>query len=616
MFRSVIPLTLVALALSVLSLASCAGEPDAAPVLETPAPGGSVQASPALTANPTATPWPTFVPVTPVAAVASPTEVPAPTLALRRPTSTRPPLQPAQLPAPTLVLPALREAPARPMTRSEGTVMSGASANQAMLHRGGPSYGPVPPATGGTANPNDAPFPLVYFQGHGVNPFVDADEDPLSTFSLDGDTASFDVGRLYLEAGHLPPPDSVRVEEWLNAFDHGYDRPTGAPALHLDGGPSLFGPDGYWMVRVGVVPPLPSRDRPPVSVIFVLDTSGSMASDNRIRTATSVIRELAASLRPTDRVGLVLYGSNSLVSLPVVDAPQAVESLAQLSELTPSGSTFVEAGISDAYELAALERSASPSRSVRIILLSDGVGNVGRTGPGSILATIDDGVIRSVSLSTIGVGATGNYNDVMLEVLANRGNGTYHYLSNWDRAASFVADYGATLLSEVVRDARVQVEFNPAMVRKYRLLGYENRAVADDDFLDDSLDFGEIGFVRSVVALYEVRPHEDAPPTGRVVTARLRWLDPDTLAPSGVEVSLPRAALGTLRGDLSDYALRDQLVAELAELARLSFWAQCSSPSAVSEIADSRPLSALPAGDLFASTLGALTPVLVEYCNP
>ena len=156
-------------------------------------------------------------------------------------------------------------------------------------------------------------------------------------------------------------------------------------------------------------------------------------------------------------------------------------------------------------------------------LLSDGVANVGNTGPESILEMVDEYAQRNATLTIIGVGITGNYNDVLMEVLANRGNGTHHYLANRAAVARFLEESVSGIFVETARDARIQVEFNPDVVRKYRRIGYENRAVADADFQDDALDFGEVGFARDASALYELRLHDQAPADATLATARLRW---------------------------------------------------------------------------------------------
>ena len=440
----------------------------------------------------------------------------------------------------------------------------------------------IPPEAGGSANPNDRPLPLMFFEGHGVNPFIDADEDALSTFALDGDTASYEILALYLGQRALPPPDAVRVEEFINSLPQDYPAAEGALGLHLDAAPSPFGPEDYVLLRVGVSNPAPPEERGPVSLIFVVDVSGSMGADNRIGVAGDVIAGLVQMLDPMDRAALVSYGSRASLVSDFVDGDRREEIASAARALTTGGSTYAEEGLRLAYRLAAadLERG----RQVRIVLLSDGVANVGATGPESILGLVDVQAQRNATLTSIGVGISGNYNDVLLEALANRGNGTYHYLADRAAAGRFLEESARGVFTETARDARIQLEFNPATVRKYRLIGYENRAVSDEDFRDDSLDFGEPGFARDVTALYELRLQEGAAPDAALATARLRWLNPSSGRPVEIDAGITVAAIAAEIGAASPHFRQTAAAAEFAELLRTSYWAQCGSLDAVSEL--------------------------------
>ncbi len=437
---------------------------------------------------------------------------------------------------------------------------------------GGPA--PLPPEAGGTANPNNKRLPLMYFQDYGVNPFVDADEDPLSTFALDGDTAAYALGRRYLHDGWLPEPESVRIEEYVNAFEGGYGPSTDGLSLHLDAAPAPFAPDGYVLLRVGVSAQVFPDERDPVSLVFIADVSGSMEGDARLESAKRLMLGLLEQSHPADRVALVTYSDWAEVVKPFVATEDSPDLEQAIRSLQPGGSTYAEAGLRMAYELAADDMRRG--RDVRLVLFSDGVGNVGETGPDQILELVDEHAQRRATLTTVGVGIGGNYNDVMMERLANRGNGTYHYIE--DRAAEqvFLAGPAQAVFHETARDARIQVEFNPETVRKYRLLGYENRAKPDDTFRDDTEDFGEIGFRSDVTALYEVRPL-DAEPEGWLVTARLRYRDLQLGEVVEVEADLDWAQVG----EMDRYFQRQAAVAEWAELLGKSFYAQCGSIEAV-----------------------------------
>lgn len=438
------------------------------------------------------------------------------------------------------------------------------------------SGGPViPPESGGTDNPNDGAYPLTYYEHYGVNPFIDADEDPLSTFALDGDTASYEILKQYLRDGYLVEPDAVRVEEYVNSLPQGYPPADTALGLHLDAGPAPFGDEDYVLLRVGVSNPAPTDDRDPVSLVFVVDVSGSMEADNRLGLAKEVIYGISEQMIPGDRAAIVTYANEVRVARDFTNGDNARDIAGTARQLRPGGGTYAEAGLTLAYQLASAEMDRG--RKARLVLLSDGVANVGETGPESILKVVDEYAQRNATLTTIGVGITGNYNDVLMEALANRGNGTYHYLANRDAAARFLEESAAGIFVETARDARIQVEFNPDVVRKYRLIGYENRAVADEDFRDDTLDFGEVGFARDVSALYELRLFDDVLAEAVMATARLRWRDPQNR--QVIELS-QEITTGETVAELSatdPYFRQAAAAAEFAELLRESFWAQCGS---------------------------------------
>lgn len=444
---------------------------------------------------------------------------------------------------------------------------------------GGP---PIPPESGGTENPNDGAFPLMYFEHYGVNPFIDADEDALSTFALDGDTASYEILKLYLGNGHLVEPDAVRVEEYINSLPQNYPPAETALGLHLDAGPAPFAEDDYMLMRVGVSNPAPTKDRDPVSLIFVVDVSGSMESDNRLGLAKEVIGGIADQMKPADRAAIVTYASDVRVAREFTDGENARDLINTANNLRPGGSTYAEAGLRLAYDIASDEMNRG--RNVRLVLLSDGVANVGATGPQSILKVVDGYAQKNATLTTIGVGLSGNYNDVLLEVLANRGNGTYHYMADRTASDRFLEESVAGIFTETARDARIQVEFNPEVVRKYRLIGYENRAVADEDFRDDSLDFGEVGFARDVSALYELRLFDDVANDAWIAQARLRWLDPMTRDATELSQTIRVSDTANELSGTDPYFRQTAAAAEFAELLRKSFYAQCGDLGAVDNL--------------------------------
>ncbi len=497
------------------------------------------------------------------------------------------------------------------LSQVQMNVASEAAIAEAMVPPAAIAGAMVPPEAGGSANPNNKPLPLMYFEDYGVNPFVDADEDALSTFGLDGDTAAYEMARLYLRDAWLPPPESVRVEEYVNAFSGGYPASLGGLSLHLDAAPAPYGPEGYVLLRVGVAAPAFPDTRDPVSLIFIVDISGSMDYDNRLGLAKKVMLGLLDQTHPADRVGLVTYGNQARVAAPLEESEDAPQLRQLIEGLYPTGATNAEAGLVVAYKLA--DREMHRGRDVHLVLFSDGVGNVGATGPDQILEVVDQAAQRRATLTTVGVGIEGNFNDVMMERLANRGNGTYHYLQDHAAGAAFLDGPAQAVFHETVRDARIQVEFNPDTVRKYRLLGYENRAAADDTFRDDTQDFGELGFRKDVTALYELRPLHDAPvPTAWMATAHLRYRDSVT---GEVVETASTLSWGDV-GPPNSYFQRAAAVAEFAELLGRSFWAQCGTMAAVQAGLPGEGPAYDPQTQELHQLLAIATDLFTPFCTP
>ena len=344
-----------------------------------------------------------------------------------------------------------------------------------------PVYAPdVPPAT---------PYDGVTYQDPGVNPFVPADRDRESTFALDVDTASYAIAQRYVDDGNLPDPASVRVEEFVNAFEQDYAAPTdGTFAISSDGGPSPFLADDEVLLRIGVKAKEVARfQRPPAALTFVIDTSGSMAREDRLGLVKQALSFLADRLRPRDTVAIVEFGTDAQVVLEPTTAKDADRIVAAIDSLQPSGSTNAEAGLRLGYQLAsdALQEGGIN----RVILASDGVANMGNVDPAAILQRIRPDAEQGIQLVTVGFGM-GNYNDVLMEQLADKGDGFYAYVNQLDDARTLFGEKLTSTLDTVALDARAQVEFNPDVVDAYRLVGYENRAIADNQFQDDSVRRG------------------------------------------------------------------------------------------------------------------------------
>ena len=437
-------------------------------------------------------------------------------------------------------------------------------------------------STGGSATVNDAPYDANFFKHYGVNPFIDTEDDRLSTFAMDVDTASYTVARRFVIDGHLPNPDSVRVEEFINHFDQEYERPAGdAFAIHMDGAPSLFGGEKHWLIRVGLQGRvIPTAERKDASLVFVIDVSGSMARENRLGLVKKSLRLLVDELRPTDDVGIVVYGSQGRVVLEPTSGENKEEILKAISKLAPEGSTNAEEGLRLAYQMA--NRQVEPGRITRLILLSDGVANVGRTGSDSILREVRRNADDEITLSTVGFGI-GNFNDVLMEQLANDGDGNYAYVDTLGQARRVFVENLTGMLQVIAKDAKVQVDFDPGVVSRYRLLGYENRRIADRDFRNDSVDAGEVGAGHTVTALYEVKLKDDA--QGRIATVYIRYQDPELGDVQEVSQEFHRKELTTVFENASPRFQLNAAVAEYAEILRESYWAQDSSLDQVSAVA-------------------------------
>jgi Ca-activated chloride channel family protein len=422
-------------------------------------------------------------------------------------------------------------------------------------------------ASGAYTDGEQAPLPPT-------NPVTDAAADSLSTFALDVDTGSYTLARGSLQAGVIPDPTTVRTEEFVNYFDQEYQQPVDRPfVVTIDATTAPFLPTNSRVVRVGVQGrQVDAADRKDANLTFVIDISGSMEDPGKLDAVRPALQGLVESLRATDRVAIVVYSDTTRVVLPSTPVSERHAISDAIAELKTEGSTYVEAGMRLGYEEA--QRSFDAGRINRVVLLSDGVANVGATGPEEILGLIDSGTKQGIDLVTVGFGM-GTYNDTLMEQLADRGNGFYAYVDGErEEVRLFTQDLTGTLQT-IAREAKAQVEFNPAAVGSYRLVGFENREVADRDFRNDSVDGGEIGAGHTVTALYEVTLHEGAGQDGDgawLARATLRWLDPDTREPSESATELRLTDVSSTIADAPLRLQQDVYVAAFAETLRGSGW--------------------------------------------
>jgi Ca-activated chloride channel homolog len=378
------------------------------------------------------------------------------------------------------------------------------------------------------------------------NPFLAVAASPLSTFSVDVDTASYANVRRFLQSGQLPPKDAVRIEELVNYFRYDYPDPEGkAPFSITTEVAECPWKKDHLLALVGLQGRrVSARDVPPRNLVFLIDVSGSMQDPRKLPLLKEGMGLLVDQLRPEDRVAITVYAGTSGLVLPTTTGDRKAEIRAALERLQAGGSTAGGAGIQLAYEVAAssfLEGGVN-----RVILATDGDFNVGVTSPSDLIRLIEEKRKTGVFLSVLGFGE-GNLKDATMEKLADSGNGNYSYIDSLAEARKvLVSEAGATLFT-IAKDVKIQVEFNPRRVSAYRLLGYENRALRAEDFADDGKDAGEIGAGHSVTALYEIVPagvsapgpgvdplkYQDAgrpsaaASSGELMTVKLRYKEPD-----------------------------------------------------------------------------------------
>lgn len=350
------------------------------------------------------------------------------------------------------------------------------------------------------------------------NTFHAATDQPSSTFSIDVDRASYSNMRRFLNNGELPPADAVRVEEMINYFDYRYKAPTGKDpvAIYTDMAICPWN-TGHQLVRIALKSKqVDTKDLPATNLVFLLDVSGSMDEENKLPLVKRAFKVLAEQLRPQDKVAIVVYAGAAGVVLPASSGNDKKKILAALEQLQAGGSTAGGEGIKMAYHIA--EELHSKSSNTRVILATDGDFNVGISSERDLTRLIESERQKGISLSVLGFGM-GNLKDNRLELLADKGNGNYAYIDNFEEARrTFVTEFGGTLFT-VAKDVKLQVEFNPQFVQAYRLVGYENRMLQNEDFNNDKKDAGDMGVGHTVTALYEIIPSGKKGET-------VNWVDP------------------------------------------------------------------------------------------
>ncbi len=365
---------------------------------------------------------------------------------------------------------------------------------------------------------------------HGVSGFFLTETDRLSTFGADVDTASYTQARGKLDVGRLPLAAAVRTEEFVNAFDYDYAAPSGSDApfaVHLEAAPHPWS-GGQTLLRVGVKgAEIDASDAPPVHLTFLVDVSGSMSSRNKLPLVKTALHTLVANLGDDDTVAVVTYAGSTEVLLRPTAAGESDRIHEVVSALRSSGGTDMGSGVELAYTLA--RAAFVDGHENRVIVLSDGDANIGDTSHTQILDRIEEHASKGVTLTTVGFG-TGNYNDALMEQLADKGDGAAFYIDSASEARHRFSTELTSTLRTIAKDVKLQVEFNPEAVHSYRLVGYENRDIADKDFRNDKVDAGEIGSGHEVTALYALNLVDDGPRELATVRVRARQPGPDAPA--------------------------------------------------------------------------------------
>jgi Ca-activated chloride channel homolog len=337
------------------------------------------------------------------------------------------------------------------------------------------------------------------------NRFLGVMQNPRSTFSIDVDTASYSNVRRMLNAGTKPPAGAVRIEEFVNYFSYDYPLPSGAHPFSVTTDLAMCPwNDKHQLVRIGLKgKEIANEDRGASNLVFLLDVSGSMNEPNKLPLVKSAMRLLVESLDDRDYISIVVYAGASGQVLPPTAASRKAKILSAIDNLEAGGSTNGGEGIELAYRIA--ERNFIDGGINRVILCTDGDFNVGVSSESELVDLITEKAASNIFLSVLGFG-TGNYKDSMMEKLADKGNGNYAYIDSLLEARkTLVHEMGATLIT-IAKDVKIQINFNPQRVQAYRLLGYENRMLQNEDFQDDTKDAGEIGAGHSVTAIYEIIP--------------------------------------------------------------------------------------------------------------
>lgn len=394
---------------------------------------------------------------------------------------------------------------AKPAAPVESKAMHAYGAGTAMvgLARGGGAQGKMMPSS---AAYYGQPYELSTesYDTINENKFFQCSEKPVSTFSIDVDTASYSNIRRMITQGARPQADAVRIEELINYFDYKYDQPDkGAFAVNLEYASALWNKK-HKVVRVGIKgKEIKTEKRPASNLVFLIDVSGSMNSPQKLPLVKSSLRMLVEQLGENDSISLVVYAGAAGLVLPPTTGDKKSKIMTAIDQLEAGGSTNGGQGIQLAYETA--KENFIKGGVNRVLLATDGDFNVGVTDRSSLTELVEQNAKKNIYLTILGFGM-GNYKDGMMETLSNKGNGNYAYIDNQNEAKKVLVEQMTGTLVTIAKDVKIQIEFNPRLVKAYRLIGYENRLLKNEDFNNDAKDAGDIGAGHTVTALYEIIP--------------------------------------------------------------------------------------------------------------
>jgi Ca-activated chloride channel family protein len=457
------------------------------------------------------------------------------------------------------------------------------------------AYAFAPPIVQGYSEPNRENY--AHFDDSGL---LRTAGQPVSTFSIDVDTGAYSNVRRLLRAGQLPPEDAVRVEELINYFDYAYAPPesTRTPfSTQVEIAPTPWNPQTRLM-RIGLQGWKPAGELPPSNLVFLLDVSGSMNDPDKLPLVKSALKLLVNEMSARDRISLVVYAGASGVVLEPTPANQTATISAAIDRLSAGGSTNGGAGIELAYAMA--KQGYIKNGINRVLLATDGDFNVGTVSFEQLKDMVEQRRKTGIALSTLGFGS-GNYNDHLMEQLADAGNGNYSYIDSLAEAQRALVHSRAATLQTIAKDVKIQVEFNPAVVAEYRLVGYENRALKREDFNNDRIDAGEIGAGHNVTALYEIalvgseglrndplrygQSERAAPVVQELAFLRLRYKAPDGDTSQLIERPILRKEIkSSLAGTSTDYRFA-AAVAGFGQLLRGGRYTEGYSYADVAELA-------------------------------